>query len=156
LEIDYVPEHIDDIRYSVLDYSDKKNADYIFQPLVFLEIFTSPAAVISIGKHVIKVPLDWSIIICESDAGDPEVVPITSINDRGFSAFCFNPLTGFLPNFMEIKILNIYNEVKWYIPKLKQGHFLAVPLENKENPICAFFIKETAKVPDVLDTKDLW
>ena len=155
-DLDFVPEEIDDIRYCVLDYSDKENADYIFVPLVFLESFNSPAAVLKIGKNTITVPLDWSIIVCDPSVGDPEVLPITSINDRGFNAFVFNPLTGFVPSFTEVEIINIYQEMKWYFPKLKYGHILCVPIEETSNPKCVYFVKETSKVPDVLSTEDLW
>ena len=37
-DLDFVPEEVDDIRYCVLDYSDSKNADYIFVPLVFFQL----------------------------------------------------------------------------------------------------------------------
>ncbi len=98
-DLDFVPEEIEDIRYCVLDYSNPKEADYIFVPLVFLESFNSPAAVLQIGKSNVKVPLDWSLIVCDPMIGEPEVLPVTSLNDRGFKAFVFNPITGFLPNF---------------------------------------------------------
>jgi hypothetical protein len=155
-DLDFVPEEVEDIRYCVLDYSDKNNADYIFVPLVFLESFNSPAAVLKIGKYTTTVPLDWSLIVCDPSVGDPEVLPITSLNDRGFKAFMFNPITGFLPTFAEVEIVNIYQEVKWYFPKLKFGHILTVPVEEKNNPQCVFFVKETSKIPDVLSTEDLW
>lgn len=155
-ELDYVPEEIDDIRYCVLDYSDKDNADYVFVPLVFLESFNSPAAVLRLGNYSVTVPLDWSMIVCDAEVGDPEVLPITSLNDRGFRAFVFNPISGFLPDFAEIEIVNIYQEMRWYFPKLKFGHILAVPLTPGPNPKCAYFVKETSKIPDVLSTEDLW
>tara|TARA_B100000900_G_scaffold386037_1_gene376157 strand:- start:746 stop:1246 length:501 start_codon:yes stop_codon:yes gene_type:complete len=155
-ELDYVPEEIDDIRYCVLDYSNKNEADYFFVPLVFLEIFNAPAAVLKIGNSMVKMPLDWSLIICEPDVGEPEVVPITSLNDRGFHAFTFNPITGFLPKFQEVEITNVFQEVKWHFPKLKYGHLLAVPLDENDESNCAFFVKETSKIPDVLDTYHLW
>ena len=155
-DLDYVPEEIDDIRYCVLDYSNKNEADYFFVPLVFLEIFNAPAAVLKIGNNMVKMPLDWSLIICEPDVGEPEVVPITSLNDRGFHAFTFNPITGFLPKFQEVEITNVFQEVKWHFPKLKYGHLLAVPLDDKEGSQCAFFVKETSKIPDALDTYHLW
>lgn len=155
-ELDYVPDEIDDIRYCVLDYSNKNDADYFFVPLVFLEIFNAPAAVLKIGESTVKMPLDWSLIICEPDVGEPEVVPITSLNDRGFHAFTFNPISSFLPKFQEVEITNVYQEVKWHFPKLKYGHLLAVPLDSKEGSPCAFFVKETSKIPDVLDTYHLW
>ena len=155
-ELDFVPEEIEDVRYGVLDYSNKNDADYFFVPLVFLEIFNAPAAVLRIGNHMVKMPLDWSLIICEPDVGEPEVVPITSLNDRGFHAFTFNPITGFLPQFQNVEITNVFQEVKWHFPKLKFGHFLAVPLGDEEGSNCAFFVKETSKVPDILDTYHLW
>ena len=155
-DLDFVPEEIEDVRYGVLDYSNKNDADYFFVPLVFLEIFNAPAAVLRIGNHMVKMPLDWSLIICEPDVGEPEVVPITSLNDRGFHAFTFNPITGFLPKFQNVEITNVFQEVKWHFPKLKFGHFLAVPLSDEEGSNCAFFVKETSKVPDILDTYYLW
>lgn len=155
-DLDYVPEEIEDIRYCVLDYSDKDNADYIFVPLVFLESFSCPAAILKIGNNLVKAPLDWSLIVCDPGVVDPEIIPITSLNDRGFKTFVFNPITGFMPEFIEVEIVNIYQDVKWYFPKLKYGHILAVPLEEKNNPKCVYFVKETSKVPDVLSTEDLW
>lgn len=155
-EIDYVSEQIEDVRYSVLDYSNKNDIDYIFQPLVFLEIFNSPAAVLSINNKIIKVPLDWNIIIGEPETNDPEVIPVSMLTTKGFKAFCFNPLTSILPSFHEIRLINVYNQVKWYSPKLKFGHFLTIPIDKSKNPECIYFIKETTKIPEVLDTKQLW
>ena len=102
------------------------------------------------------MPLDWSLIVCDPNIGEPEVLPVTSLNDRGFAAFVFNPITGFLPSFEQIEIVNIYQEVKWYFPKLKFGHILAVPLGQNDNSPCAYFVKDTNKIPDVLSTEDLW
>ena len=155
-ELDFVPEEIDDIRYCVLDYSDKANPDYYFMPLVFLEIFNAPAAVLQIGNSALKMPIDWSLIICDKEIGEPEVVPITSLNDRGFTAFTMNPISSYMPDYQPIEIVNIYSEVKWHFPRLKQGHILAVPLDNTDGSHCAFFVKETNKLPDVLDIAKLW
>jgi len=155
-ELDFVPEEIDDIRYCVLDYSDKQNPDCFFMPLVFLEIFNAPAAVLQIGESTFKMPIDWSLIICDSEVGEPEVIPITSLNDRGFTAFSLNPISSYMPSYPKIEIVNVYNEVKWHFPKLKQGHLLAVPLSDKPGSECAFFVKETNKIPDVMDIGDLW
>lgn len=154
--LDMVPEEIEDIRYCVLDYSNPKDADYIFVPLVFLESFNAPAAILKIGDRNVKIPLDWSLVTCDPMIGEPEVLPVTSLNDRGFKAFVFNPITGFLPSFEEIEIVNIYQEVKWYFPKLKFGHILTVPLTEDANSPCVYFVKETNKIPDVLSTDDLW
>lgn len=155
-ELDYVPEEINDLRYCILDYSDKTNPDYYYVPLVFLEIFNAPAAVLQIGQSVFKMPIDWNLIICDSEIGEPELIPITSLNDRGFTAFTINPLSSFMPQYQPVEIVNVYQEVKWYFPKLKQGHILAVPLDDKPGSECAFFVKETNKIPDMMDISDIW
>ena len=99
-ELDTVPEEIDDIRYSVLDYTDPNDVDYIFMPLVFLESFNAPAAVCRIGPHKINIPWDWSLIISEPDVGDAEVMSLMTLNDRNFKAFCLNPLSDIMPDFL--------------------------------------------------------
>jgi len=155
-QLDNIPTEVEDIRYCVLDYTDKDNVDYMFVPLVFLESFNSPAVVLRIKGKEFTMPLDWSIVIGDREIGDPEVIPIMHLNDRGFSAFTFNPLKDFTPAFLEIEVVNVYNEVKWYFPKLKYGHFLAVPSTNDPKDPIMFFVKETNKVPEVLDINQLW
>lgn len=154
-ELDEIPDTVEDLRYSVLDYSNPKNVDYYFYPLVFMESFYSPAAVLRVGKHTVNIPLDWSVVVCDPMVGEPEVMSLMSLNDRGFHAFGFNPLTGFMPSYLDLSISNIYTDVKWYAPKLKFGHILVVPLEDKENPACALFVKEANKIPEVLDISEL-
>lgn len=155
-DLDFVPDEIDDLRYCVLDYTDRQNPDYFFMPLVFLEIFNAPAAVLRIGDSTFKMPIDWSLIISDTDAGDPEVIPITSLRPKCFKAFTLNPISGYMPKYQDIEIINIYNDVKWYAPKLKQGHILGVPLHEHDQSECAYFVKETNKIPDVLDISQLW
>lgn len=155
-ELDYVPEEIDDIRYCVLDYTDRNDVDYLYVPLVFLELFEAPAAVLKIGDTILKMPLDWSIIVSDPECTEPEIVPITSLNDRGFMAFSYNPWADFIPKFSEVEIVNIFQDVSFTAPKLKNGHILAVPLTDEPKSQCVYFVKETTKVPDILDSSQLW
>ena len=103
------------------------------------------------------MPVDWQILIGEPDLGDLEVVPLTSINDRGFSVFCFNPLSSFRPEFKSVEIIDIYQDVKWYFPKLKPGQMLAIPLEeNAERPLCAYFVKDISRQSEVVNYSKCW
>lgn len=154
--LDEIPETIDDLRYGILDYGNPGNIDYYFIPLVFLESFYAPAAVLQIGENTISMPLDWSIVICDQEVGDPEVVSLMSLNDRGFSAFAFNPISGFTAEYLDISITNIYTDVKWYSPKLKFGHLLCVPLNDNPGSPCVLFVKDANKLPEVLDINELW
>lgn len=155
--LDNIPEQIDDdIRFSVLDNSNPQEPDYFFMPLIFLESFSAPAIVLDIGGHEITMPIDWSIAVgCSESGNDLEVLPLTSINDRGFEAFLFNPLSSYKIEFGNIKIVNFYTDVKWYFPKMKNGQLLCVPLENKEKPLCAHFVKEISRQSEVIDYSKL-
>lgn len=155
--LEKIPEYVDDdLRFAVLDNSNPQDPDYFFVPLIFLESFSSPAAVLKIGKYKIKMPLDWKMIIGDPEQGELYVIPITSLNDRGFDAFCFNPITSSKPEFFEVDIVDIYQEVKWYFPKIKSGQILAVPLEDGENAQCAYFVKDISRQSEILDYSQVW
>lgn len=155
--MDEIPNEVDELNFCVLDNSDPKDPDYFFIPLIFMESFNSPALVLKIGQHVIRMPVDWQILIGEKEVGDLEVVPLTSINDRGFNAFVFNPKTSFSPDFYPIEIMDIFQDVKWYFPKLKSGQMLAIPLEQGvKGPLCAFFVKDISVNSEVVDYTKAW
>ena len=142
----------DDIRFAILDNSDPKEPDFFFIPLIFLESFSAPAMVMEINGNEIMMPVDWSIAVGDSSTGnDIEILPLTSINDRGFESFLFNPLTSFKTDLGKIEITNFYNDVKWYFPKLKNGQLLGVPITTGDNPLCAFFIKDVSRQSELID-----
>ena len=152
-----IPDELEDeVRFAVLDNSDPKNPDFFFVPMIFLESFSAPAMVLEINGKEITMPVDWHIAVGDSEAGpDLEILPLTSINDRGFEAFLFNPLTSFKFDFGEIKITNFYSDVKWYFPKVKNGQLLAVPLDDSPEPLCAYFIKDISRQSEVIEYTNL-
>ena len=149
-ELDVLPEEVDDMRFSVMDNSDPANPDHLWIPLIFLESFNSPALVLNIGNNQIKMPMDWQVLIGEPEVGNLEVLPLTAINDRGFKAYNFNPLSGFRPDFLDIEIVDVYNDVNWYCPKLKNGQLLTVPLQDGNKPDCVYFVKEISRNCEVV------
>jgi hypothetical protein len=146
----------DDMRFSVFDNSDPQNPDFYFVPLVFLESFSAPTAVLQIGKYKLQMPLDWCVAVGDDQAGDVEVLPITSLNSRDFKAFSFNPLSSYTADWLTIDIINVYSEVKWYFPKTKPGQLLCTPLTNINSPQCVYFIKEISKQCEVIDYGKMW
>jgi hypothetical protein len=157
INLNHLPDNSDeDIRYSVLDNNIPSNPDFYFLPLIFLESFNSPAMVLQIGDYEVTVPVDWSIAIGDTLYGcDVEILPLTSLNDRGFEAFCYNPINSFRVEFKPIKIVNFYNDVKWYFPRLKPNHLLSVPLSTGPEPLCAYFIKEYSRQSELIDLSKL-
>jgi hypothetical protein len=149
--LENLPEEVDDLRFAILDNSNPNSVDYHYIPLIFLESFNSPALVLRIGNSVIKMPVDWQILIGEKEHGDLETLPLTSINDRGFNAFEFNPLTSFRPDFLPIEIIDIYHDVTWYAPRLRNGQFLCVPIDEGHKPRCVYFVKEISRNCEIVN-----
>ena len=149
--LENLPDEVDDFRFAILDNSNPSNVDYHYIPLIFLESFSAPALVLQIGDCTIKMPVDWQILIGEKYHGDLETLPLTSVNDRGFSAFEFNPLSSFRPSFQPIEIIDVYHDVTWYAPRLKNGQFLCVPIEDGHKPRCVFFVKEVSRNCEIVD-----
>ena len=147
-----LPDEVDDsTRFAVLDNSDPKEPDFFFMPLIFLESFNAPAMVLRIGDDEVTMPIDWCIAVGDStSACDIEVLPLTSLNDRGFEALIFNPLSSFRVEFKPIQIVNFYNDVKWYFPKMKNGQLLAVPIDDGDKPDCAYFVKEISRQSEII------
>lgn len=154
--LDHLPEEIDDLRFAILDNSDPQEPDYHYIPLIFLESFNAPALVLRIGDHIVRMPMDWQLLIGEPDLGDLEVLPLTAINDRGFKAFQFNPLSSFRPSFLDVEIIDVYQDVSWYSPKLKNGQLLSVPISDGPAPDCVYFVKDISRNCEVLDYRKAW
>lgn len=155
-DINQIPEASNDLRYCVLDYSDTNNVDYFFLPLVFLESFNSPCVDLRIGRYNIQMPLDWSVIVGDVNSGDLEIMPLIYLNDKDFDVFAFNPISGYMPSFIKLEISNLWPDVKWYFPKLKNGNLLAIPLSGGDAPLCAFFVKDANKLPEQIDIRKLF
>lgn len=147
-----LPDEVDDsTRFAVLDNSNPQDPDFFFVPLIFLESFSAPAMVLRIGDNEVTMPLDWCIAVGDSSsATNIEILPLTSLNDRGFDALIFNPLTSYMLEFKPVEIINFYNDVKWYFPKMKNGQLLATPIHHRAAPDCAYFVKEVSRHSELI------
>lgn len=156
-DLNELPEEVDDdMRFSVLDNSTPSEPDFFFMPLIFLESFNSPAILLNIGGYQVQMPLDWCMVVGDKECGlDPEVLPLTSINERGFDALVFNPINGFKAEYFPIEIINIFQDVKWYFPKMKNGQLLTVPLDDRPEPPCCFFVKEVSRQSEIVQLDKL-
>ena len=156
-DLNKLPETVsDDMAFSVLDNSNPKEPDFFFIPLIYIESFSAPAIVLEIGGREITMPLDWSIAVGDlEDSNTVDVVPLTSIADRGFEAFIFNPLSSFKAQFAPVNVINFYNEVKWYFPKMKNNQLISTPLTQTKNPECAYFVKDISRQCESIEYTEL-
>jgi hypothetical protein len=155
-DMNELPNEVDDLRFAILDNSDPKNPDYFFIPLIFLESFNSPALVLEIDDSRIRLPVDWKILVGEKEIGDLEMINLSSLNDRGFNAFSFNPISSFKADYLPVNIVDLYSDVKWFFPKLKQGQILSIPIETGTGPRCVYCAKDINKQNEVVDITKAW
>jgi hypothetical protein len=50
----------------------------------------------------------------------------------------------------------VYQDVKWYFPKMKPGQLLTTPLSADPNPMCAFFVKDVSRQSELVDYSKCW
>ena len=89
--------------------------------------------------------MDWSIAITDEDLSGIEVIPLTSLNNRGFLTATLNPLGRKLIECEEVKITNIQSRCKVVLFQIKKRTHVGCILENKSIK-CAFFVKEANKI----------
>ena len=154
-DLNLIPSEVD-MNFCVLDNSDPDTADYFFPQLIMLESFYAPTLKLKIGEYYINVPADFQLLIGEPAHGNLEVNSVTSISGRDFKAFSINPLSSFTPNFLPADVDDILPTTRWYVPKLRIGELLCVPLCNKPKPPCIFLTRDMPKSMEVIRLSDAW
>ena len=56
----------------------------------------------------------------------------------------------------EIDIIDIYQDVKWYFPKMRSGQLLCTPLASGDKPMCGYFVKEVSRQSEIVDYTKCW
>ena len=166
--LDVVPDEVDDMNFCVLDFSaaqtNPDDVDFYFRPLRVVEEFSATAAVIRIGRHRMKAPLNWHILIACPDTFEIQLMELTELhafsfsNDENFhmNAFVINPLSGQHPdNNAKIIIEEVYKDVRWRTPAMDPKCAMAVPLKDGKSPPCAFLSRKAVKLDD-LDRTAIW
>lgn len=155
-DLDLMPDVVDDLHFCVLDNSTPHDPDYIFPPLVFMESFSAPTVRLKIDKYFVNIPVDYQILIGEPQHGDLEVNAVSNLNDRDFKAFALNPLSSFRPEFLSVEIDDVLPSSRWFLPKLKTGQLLCVPLYPGHKSLCAFFVKEMPRSMEIIRASKAW
>jgi 3'-phosphoadenosine 5'-phosphosulfate sulfotransferase (PAPS reductase)/FAD synthetase len=58
--------------------------------------------------------------------------------------------------FPDIEIIDVYQEVTWYCPKLRNGQMLAIPLSDDPEPDCIYFAKDISRNCEIVDYNQAW
>lgn len=145
-----ISEYAPDEMYCTLDLSDLEDTDYFFHYILNMVDFTAMSAELQIGDMVTTVPINWQVLLGDEETGMMEMSTVEDLFSlKHPHAFVYNPVNSLYPRFLPIKVRAIYTiNVKWQVPMLNKSNLLAVPLERKEKPLCAFFADENDKFPD--------
>lgn len=147
-----VTEYAPDELYCALNLSNVEDADYYFYNILNTVTFTAMTAELQIGDMLVQVPINWQILLGDEETGMMEMSSIEDLLSlQQPHAFVYNPITSLYPKFLPVKITQIFTiNIKWQIPMLNKSNLLAVPLQAKEKPLCAFFADENDKIGDFL------
>lgn len=159
LDLTTIDDEIPETQFTVVDLgSDAKSyegADVLFPRLIYVEDYTGPAIECDVGKYRVVLPLAWHIFIGEENLSEVELIPITALNARDFSAIITNPIDGFRHYFNTVRVRSFYPEYDWVLPKIKNGQALAIPLNDDEkNPLCLYVTHSTSKIPQTSSASD--
>lgn len=80
--------------------------------------------------------------------GSPQAFALLS---KGQPQVSLKTTSSLKPSFLDIEIMDVYNDVTWYAPRLKNGQFLCVPIDNDDKPRCVYFVKEISKNCEIVD-----
>ncbi len=162
VDLNLIPNEVD-MHFWVFDNSVSAK-DFFCQPLIMLESFYSPAIKLRLTEETgrrntiskfVNVPADYQILIGEPSHGDLEINPITSLSGRNFKAFSLNPISSFRPSYLHIEIEDMLPSIKWFIPKMKTGQLLCMPILNQPKPPCIFLVREMPKSLDIVKLEDV-
>jgi len=137
--------------------------DYFCVPLVMLESFYSPTIRLRLTensghknpkKWFLNVPADYQILIGEPSHGDMEINTVTSLSGRHFHAYTMNPLTGFRPEYLHIEVEEVLPSIKWFMPKMKVGQLLCVPIDSKPKSPCIYLVRDIPKSLEIVRLSD--
>lgn len=150
------------VYYGVLDFTRPKSPDYHFNPLVFVDTYQAPAVVLEVGNYTVVLPFKWSILITYADQA--EVVPIKELPGKEYDAFCLNPISGYMPRMLPIRLVNIHNNASWTSPPMDRNKMLVVPIgferdsegNQRDQPLCMIVGEQKVRAPDTIDMSTLW
>lgn len=134
-------------HFSVLSFKDYKSPDFYFDHLsTHIDYFESASISLGIGPYNIVMPLPWSILC--TDFETVESIPLHELSGREYHVFAVNPIDGYMPSYLPLRVGMIYRNTTWTCPPVGDKDMLVVPLGYEKardervverGPICAIF-----------------
>lgn len=114
--------------YCILSFERHRNPDYFWKPLNSVEEFEDAAAQLDVAGHKLVVPFRWSIMTCELDTA--MFLNIEDCVGKTPDLFSYNPLNGYMPDRLSMRVNNILPSYPFRVPKLDKNSLLVLPLRD--------------------------
>lgn len=145
-----------DLHYCVLDCNEAADPDFFFIPLLLIQNNPRSIATIQIGKFQVAIPAHWSVLVTARELGEADFIPIEELAGREFEVFVWNPLKDYMPQYLDMRLVECSAPKVWIIPKLKRGHVLVVPVSEEPGAPCAMFVEDMTKLQKGLDITNIF
>jgi len=161
VDLNLVPNECD-IYFWVYDAA-KDVRDYHVSQLIMLDNFYSPVVKLNFSygtskknfrQYSLNVPADYQLLIGDSSFNDLELIPVTSLSDRGFTAFENNPLSSYRVTFWNVNASDVLPNVKWFMPRVHPSQLLCIPLSSDPKSPCVYLAREVPKSLETFPLKD--
>lgn len=143
IDLDLIGKQIEKTYFGIFNAKDPSDKDYHFNPLTFIEQFETVGVLMQIGDFEMVLPASWSMIVGDPESTEVDIMPIEEMNGRSFKAFCTNPLVSSIPEFLPVKMLDVYPSVGWTLPRLNLHEFLVTPLPGCKSNHSILIIDES-------------
>lgn len=161
VDLNLIPNECD-MNFWVFDNSSNVK-DYFCVPLVMLESFYSPTIRLKLTLdnsqqtiHHLNLPADYQILVGEPTHGMFEMNAITSLSGRFFKAFSLNPSSSFMIKYYHIEVDDVLPSIKWWVPKVKTGQIIAIPIDAQNKPDCIYIGRDIPKSLESINITDLF
>jgi len=152
----------DETYFCVLDFAKPKSPDYFFKSITDMNSYNDASVLVRIGEFQITVPYSSTLLISFEDTCD--LISIEGIVSGMFNAFCVNPINGYMPSHLPVRVIDFIPEGSWSAPVIKDTSLLAVPIgypktadgKTVDSPLCVMIGDNRSRVPKDIDLSLLW
>lgn len=148
-----------DIMFFILDLEGSKDEyDFKCLPLKYIEkTITNAVEVVINDQYIMRIPINWYILCGDKIFYENiEFINIQNIMNEEYNCISINPLSSYIPKWYSLKIINMFPNIEWISPKVKNEQYIVYPLSEKENPDCIIISPEQNKNNVILDISDIF
>lgn len=101
--------------------------DFTLTPLLVLEEVSCPTLTLEVEGVQLDVPANWNILIYDGTTGDIDIVPVSWVGHKDFTAFAYGP-TKTIPRPAHLRLVDYKPYSTTVAPALNKHQMLCHPI----------------------------